>query len=131
MMQEYNFLRDLNASYLEVYASEVSVRVYGKYADKLLPQTHRRVPMKWDGIGIFINARELEWEYPKGTRPNSRWPWPLRLMRLAATVVVEGFEVYDRTNKTLLFRIPVSGLPYYLRPGDKLTTAVGNLKIGI
>lgn len=124
----YSRLYEINAKWLDAYAKQVRIVPTGKYADKLVPQ-QTSTPMKWDGIGKFVNAFPATFKYSQRWAPNSRWPWPFRNIT-APTIVVNGVEIYSLSNE-LLFAFELNGLPHYLRPNDSIKFSPGNIEIGV
>lgn len=130
MITEYNFLKDINAIFLEEYAeNEVVVVLVGKHTNLLRPK-FQRVRVGWKDMYTFATLDSLVWTYPKRIRPTSRWPWPFRNFTRRPTVVLEGFELYTK-DALLLFRLPIDGTPRYLAPRDRFEVAAGDLRIKI
>lgn len=127
-MNEHSFLRDISADLLNRNA-EVRISLSGKYTDLLRPRSVR-AKMGWNGILTWENRDELIFEYPKRVRPNSRWPWPLRLMRSGPTIVVEWIEIHS-LDGTLLFRFRPDNWSVYLAPKDTIKFAPGAIKISL
>lgn len=126
-MESYSFLKEVSTGWLDIYARKIRVVLEGKDVDRIKPSEAQAV-MFWETDEKLVNEFELTFQYPKRTRPNTKWPWPFRNL-VQPSARVDGLSLYS--GDRLLFRTPLVGGSVYVYPGSTLVFKAGEIKIDL